>query len=71
MASKVLMVMRLVILSPPNVSLTARCSAKKSRVEVMSTLLNVQHVIHELLVVPVALCQIDLIGIDDQKGAAS
>ena len=33
----------------------------------MSTLFNVQHVIHELLIVPVALCQIDLIGIDDQQ----
>ena len=32
----------------------------------MSTLLNVQHVIHELLVVPIALCQIDFIGIYDQ-----
>ena len=32
----------------------------------MSTLLNVQHVIHELLIVSIALCQIDLIGIYDQ-----
>ena len=33
----------------------------------MPTLLDVQHVIHKLLIVPVALCQINLIGIDDQQ----
>ena len=42
-------------------------STKKRGVKVMPAFFNVQHVVHKLLVVSIAVCQIDLVGIDDQQ----
>ena len=42
-------------------------SAKKSGVKVVPAIFNVQHVVNKLLIIPVTLCKVNLISIDDEQ----